>query len=207
MNEAYLHTEPRQAGCSSEQTNLELINRYKRGELSALSALLKSNHDLIVGRLLKLGANYDDVADLAQEVQIRIWKNLHKLRDARSFRAWICQISANVLHDQYRRTKQKTISLDEPMHADSDESRELEDNTAVPHEQIEREEMLIQLTRTLQRIPEPYRKALIMREVMGHTYEEISSKLSVERGTVKSRISRARAKVRLHMKPYLTDCA
>ncbi|HEY9677682.1 MAG TPA: sigma-70 family RNA polymerase sigma factor [Drouetiella sp.] len=192
-------------------TDLELLQLCNQKHAQAFNTIVQRYDGIVRSIFLKHEVNGVDCGDLCQEVYIRAWKNLHLLRDPRCFRAWLTQIATNVLYDRFRkRPPVQIVYLDEPISADSSDDgiqRDVEDCSSMPHDVTERRELLHQIDRALKRLPESFRLALTMREFQGLSYEEISTLTSSETGTVKSRISRARSRVRNMMAHYVRDCA
>lgn len=194
-----------------EQTDeLRLIALAQVGDSKSITKLIRSNENLIRYQLIKHGVGSSDVADLTQEVVIRCWRKLRTLRDPRRFKAWLCQIAANVCYSYYRENSTFLVSLDDPLPSADEEDcrfREIQDCSMMPHSALERKELIEHLAKSVHRLAPVYKEALLMREIDGYSYAEISVQTSVEPGTVKSRISRARSQVKRWMAPYTSSCA
>ena len=146
----------------------------------------------------RLTGNPDDGAELAQEAFLNAWRGLGKFHGESSFATWLYRLASNACIDFLRREKRRrslsmTVSLD-----DEEEGRqaELPDQGAGPEERLERAEDRRAIARALEQVSPEHRQVLVMRELSGLSYAEISQVLGLEEGTVKSRIARARAALR-----------
>jgi RNA polymerase sigma-70 factor (ECF subfamily) len=138
--------------------------------------------------------------DLAQEVFIKAYFALPKFHFKSEFGTWLYRIAVNHIKDHLRKTaRKKEVSLEEiadlPF-VGADEVREREELQA----QDERKKVIF---RVLQALPEKYRTILTLRDVQGLSYEEVAGTLAISRGTVDSRLHRARKMLRKKMGPYL----
>ncbi len=145
--------------------------------------------------------NAEDAADLTQEILLKVWHGLpHYHGDAR-FGTWLVRIARNACCD-YARKKQRmpqTQPLD--LMADAEEEiphRDVPDTApdADPHAVYSRREDRVQVHAAMAQLSEEHRMMIVMRDINGDTYERIAAALGLEVGTVKSRLSRARARLR-----------
>ena len=125
---------------------------------------------------------------------IKVYKSIGSFRLDASFSTWVYHIVTNVCRDELRkRSRQQVSSLDEPLNLrDGEVNREVADFTNCPdyaYEQKESEEYIQKLINSLN--PD-YRMVIVLREIMGFSYDEIAQELNITLGTVKSRLNRAR---------------
>lgn len=173
----------------------ETIERSCAGDTSAFEELVSRYEQKVYAIAYRFAGNHADAADLAQETFIKVYKALCNFRGESAFLTWVNKITANVCLDFLRkRQKVKFISFDEmsPHQLSSISNRKSEE----PLEMIEGMEIQEQVQRLIGALPEEYRLILIMREIQGFSYEEIAETLKCSLGTVKSRLSRARAMLR-----------
>ncbi len=172
----------------------QLVRRSQKGDIDAFEQLIAKYQQKIYNIAYRLMANSHDASDLAQEALIKVYKSIGSFRLDASFSTWIYHIVTNVCRDELRkRNRHQVISLDEPIAgSDGEITREVPDLANCPeytYEQKESEEYIQSLINSLN--PE-YRMVLVMRELMGFSYEEIAGELNITLGTVKSRLNRAR---------------
>lgn len=189
----------------------ELILACQRRLDGAFAVLIKRHEKLIAGMLYRIAPEIKDTSDIMQEVYIRIWTHIWQLRKPSSFKTWLNRIVTNLFFDHLREMPRdfRFVSIDEPVKGDDEESfgRDIPDAGARPEEALLRGELSEALEAAIEHIPERFRTAVILRDLEGLSYEQIATLTSVELGTVKSRVSRARTKIQKRLAPYLDACA
>jgi RNA polymerase sigma-70 factor (ECF subfamily) len=137
----------------------------------------------------------DAAADAAQDTFLSAFRNLHRLRGG-SFKAWLFRIATNTCYDVLRARKRRpTASLDAVL--DSEESSfEPPDPGEAPDAFAMRRELSATLQQVIALLPDEQRVVLVLCDVQGMAYNEIAEILGVNLGTVKSRLSRGRARMR-----------
>lgn len=197
-----------QGGSYVGKSDAELIVLCQKKDSRAFEELIKRHQRTVYALLYRLAPDWNDTADLAQEVFIRMWRSIGNLRNPSAFRSWLSQIVTNLFYDELRKRPRQlpTISMDEPL--DSEEgsdatTRDIKDKSAGPDELCQRNELTEVVRQAMVRLPEQFRTAIILREFEGLSYEEIALITHTEIGTVKSRIARARAKIQEMVSPYL----
>ena len=178
-------------------TDQELVERAKRGDQSAFERLVLDNQNKIYSLTLRLTGDREEAADLAQEAFVKAWQGLASFQGESSFSTWMYRLTTNLCIDYLRKKKRRegvepAVSLDdtdsgwaEPAGRDSD-----------PQLLLEKSERGKALARGLNMLPDWQRRVLVLRELSGLSYQEISSALDIDLGTVKSRIARARLNLR-----------
>ncbi|HEX9106732.1 MAG TPA: sigma-70 family RNA polymerase sigma factor, partial [Longimicrobiales bacterium] len=140
----------------------------------------------------------DAAADVSQTAFLSAYRSLESFRGG-SFRAWVMRMATNACYDELRRRKRRpTVSL-EPVNEDDEEIESpswLADDGPSPEEQIERLELENALQACLRGLPEEFRVVVLMVDVEGLDYQEVSVATGKPLGTVKSRLARARLKMR-----------
>lgn len=194
----------------SQKSDRDLILACQRREPAAFEELVKRHQRTVYALLYQLAPDWTDTSDLAQEVFIRVWRNINNLRNPGSFRSWLTQIVTNLFYDELRKRPRRlpTVSMDEPLSEDGEDTaesatRDIPDSHQQPEEKALSGEMTDVIRRAMLRLPEQFRTAIVLREVEGLSYEEIGVLTKTEMGTVKSRIARARTKLQELLKPYL----
>ncbi|MGD1865014.1 MAG: sigma-70 family RNA polymerase sigma factor [Phormidesmis sp.] len=170
----------------------ELVNRYQR----------------YVDKLLyHLASDWSDRADLAQEIWIRVYRSIHRLKEPAKFKSWLGRITTNLFYDELRKRKRfkGSVSLDAPRHsADGQYEWELPSDEPTPADTMMTQEFHDYLKAAMAELPEVFQKTIAMRELQGLSYEEIANITGVSLGTVKSRIARARQRLQEKLNVYLT---
>ena len=187
---------------------IDLVVKCQQDDRLAIEELVKRNERNIYNTLYHLDPNRSDIADLAQEVLFRMAKSVKNLRNPQTFKFWLNQIITNLFYDELRRKTRRlaTISMDVPyMDSDTDiqAAREIPDMGKIPEERTLGSELDKHIKEAIENLPEQFRLVIVLRELQGLSYDEISEITQSNIGTVKSRLARARAKLQEQIKPYL----
>jgi RNA polymerase sigma-70 factor (ECF subfamily) len=137
----------------------------------------------------RLAGNHDDAQDLVQEVLVRVQRGLATYRPG-SMEGWLSRIATNAFLDDVRRRKRRPLDLV------GDDIEAVAAGTPSADEVIAAEQLPDDVQDALRTLPEEYRAAVVLCDVVGLTYEEIAESLSVPIGTVRSRIHRGRSQLR-----------
>ena len=190
-------------------SNYDLIVRCQRGsqpDRVAFAELLRRYESHVNRLFYHLAPDWQERADLAQEVWIRVYRNIKRLQEPAKFRGWLSRIATNLFYDELRKRKRvsQPISLDAPIRmSDGEMSWELPSNTPSPTDNLATKEFYDQLQEAIAMLPEAFRTTIVLREIQGLPYEEIAEITGVSLGTVKSRIARARLKLQSTLQNYL----
>jgi len=192
----------------SQSSDRDLVIACQRRDPQAFEELVRRHQRSVYALLYQLAPDWKDTSDLAQEVFIRIWRSINNLRNPSAFRSWLGQIVTNIFYDELRKRPRqlKTVSMDEGFEAAGEgenSTRQLADQSLQPDAVALNQEVSEVIRRSMARLPEQFRTAIVLREVEGLSYEEIAILTKTEMGTVKSRIARARSKLQEMLKPYL----
>lgn len=192
----------------ADKTDEDLILLCQRKDQRALEELIRRHQRTVFALLYRLAPDWNNTADLAQEVFIRMWRSIDSIRNPKAFQSWLRQIVTNMFYDELRKRPRQlsVISMDEPMNKDDQDdgaTRDIQDASAGPDELCQRKELNNVIRLAMDELPEQFRTAIYLREFEGLSYEEIATITRSEVGTVKSRIARARAKVQQIVTPYL----
>jgi RNA polymerase sigma factor (sigma-70 family) len=175
---------------------------------AAFAELLKRYQSHLNRLFYHLAPDWQERADLAQEVWIRVYRNLHRLQEPAKFRGWLSRIATNLFYDELRKRKRANplLSLDAPRYIEDGEmSWELPDDAPSPSDDLATQEFYEHLRTAISQLPETFRTTIILREIEGLPYEEIAEMTGVSLGTVKSRIARARLKLQSVLQKYLDE--
>lgn len=173
-----------------------LIAEAQKGSLDAFNALVLTYQSQVYN--LARYILHDDAAadDAAQEAFIAAYRALGDFRGG-SFRAWLMRIVTNACYDDLRNRKRRpTVSWDEFEDLDEDANPYLVDHGESPEESMQRGELSALLDRAIAGLPQDQRTVLVLVDRLEYTYEEVAEVLNMRLGTVKSRLSRARARMR-----------
>jgi RNA polymerase sigma-70 factor (ECF subfamily) len=172
-----------------------LMLQAQRGDLDAFNQLVLRHERSVFSVCLRLLRDYALAEDAAQDTFIRAWTNSHTFRGG-EVRPWLLRIATNRSYDMLRaKSRRPSGSLDaELFEIEPVWSTQVIDET--PDGAALRSELAIRLERALHELPEDQRAVVILSDIQGCSYEEVSIATGAALGTVKSRLSRARARLR-----------
>jgi RNA polymerase sigma factor (sigma-70 family) len=180
-----------------QHEEIQLIADAQRGDVEAFNALVHLYERRVYGLCYRMVGDTDSAADVSQEVFLAAYKHLPRFRGTQ-FRAWLLRIAANACYDVLRsRKRRNTVSLD-ALRA-PDELRagfDPPDNGEPPESRALRHELGAALAQCLEQLPPEQRIVVVLSDIEGLAYDEIAQATGMQLGTVKSRLSRARARLR-----------
>lgn len=176
-----------------------LIAAARTGNTSAFNTLVRAYQDVAYNVAYRILGHGDSAADATQEAFLAAYRALPAFRGG-SFKAWVLRIVTNACYDQLRvRQRRPQVSLEDAVE-DADYASSFADPGESPEEAILRQDMAQAIEAAIAKLPLDQRVALVLSDVQGLSYDEIVAVTGASLGTVKSRLSRARARVR----DYLT---
>ncbi|MCL1809397.1 MAG: sigma-70 family RNA polymerase sigma factor [Clostridiales bacterium] len=175
----------------------ELIKKAKGGDEGSFEALISTCKGRAYNVALRYMASEEDALDALQESFIKIFRHLDKFNEQSKFETWVYKIVVNSCNDMLRRSKKNQQSDSVFKYDDGEEAAiEVADRSPGPAEILERKEEGAYILSCLDRVGIEHKEILILRDIQGFSYDEISEMLDCPVGTVKSKISRARLKLK-----------
>ena len=171
----------------------DLITLARRGDRLAFGELVQRHRDGVMNVVYRLCGDPDLAEETAQEAFIRAWQNLDRYKSEFPFRNWIYKIAVNLAYDALRRRKPQ-INIEEIS---------LQSHQGDPEQALESRERAERVRQCVLALPPDSRSALVLREYEGLTYQEIAATLDIPLGTVMSRLSYARNRLRQALADYL----
>lgn len=175
-----------------------LIQAAKKGDLDAFNRLVLEYQDMLFAQAYRMLGEPQPAEDATQEAFISAYRKLHTYRGG-SFRAWLLRIVTNACYDELRRRQRRPTTPLEPLDADNEEvesPRWIVDTGESPEDSAERSELSQAIQDCLQGLPDDFRAAVILIDIQGLDYSEAAEAVGTPVGTVKSRLSRARLRMR-----------
>jgi RNA polymerase sigma-70 factor (ECF subfamily) len=181
-----------------EAEEAELIRRARKGDGRAFSALVERYQRRVAGVAMAVVHNQDDALEIAQEAFVRAYQNLRKFEERSSFSTWLYRITANLAIDFRRREGRYTVLRGEEGET---ELARVPSDRGDSFAETARGELGQRLSNALSELTPEHRTVILLREVEGLSYDEISEVLDCPRGTVMSRLHYARN----HLRGLLKD--
>jgi RNA polymerase sigma-70 factor (ECF subfamily) len=188
-----------------------LSSTSARDNDAVFEALVDANYRRVYNLALRMVGNETDAADLTQEIFVRIYRNLPRLRADGAQDAWVRRIATNACLDflRHRKSVPPPSSLDAPLASDPTSSvgQQISDTAAEPSRLLSEREKSEVLRRAVASLPEEYRSVVLLHHLDDMRVEDIAEALQVPAGTVKSRLSRARQALRRKLSHYFGPAA
>ena len=183
------------SGSPTASREQAVIERARSQDLDAFNQLVLTYQRLAFSVAYRMLQDEDAAADAVQESFIKAYRGLHTFRGG-SFKSWLMRIVTNTCYDALRARKRRSTDSLDALPAEQEHDPHLIDSAESPHAYAERMELNRAIEDEIAALPEDQRLMILLRDVHGYTYEEIAQVTGAPMGTVKSRISRGRIKLR-----------
>ena len=175
-----------------------LIQLAMQGDMDSYNRLVLAYQDIIYAQAYHIMGEPEAAEDATQIAFISAYRKLRSYRGG-SFKAWLLRIVTNACYDELRRRKRRPTTPLEPLDEDNEEiesPRWIADPGESPEESAERTELSKAIQRCLNDLPDDFRTVVVLVDIQGFDYREASEVIGKPVGTVKSRLSRARVRIR-----------
>lgn len=180
---------------------LGLIQDAKNGDVTAYNRLVLHYQNVVYNVAYRIMGEPQSAEDATQEAFISAYKALNRFRGG-NFKSWLLRIATNACYDELRRRKRRPQSSLDKMTEDNESLSFLRSPNIGPEGQRQQVEMMRAIESCLETLPEDQRVTAVLGDVEGYDYKEIAEITRVSLGTVKSRMSRARSKLRDCLQGY-----
>jgi RNA polymerase sigma-70 factor (ECF subfamily) len=177
---------------------IALIQAARGGDLDSFNRLVLAYQDLVYSHAYRMIGEEESADDAAQNTFISAFNHLNSFRGG-SFKAWLLRIVTNACYDEMRRRKRRPTVPLEPLDDAGEEvesARWMVDPLNQPEEQVERAELQRAIQHCLENLPDDFRTTVVMVDVQGLDYFEAAQAIGKPIGTIKSRLARARMRLR-----------
>lgn len=190
---------------SESLSEIVLLDRCKAGDAAAWDALIRRSEKSVYKFAYSLCRNHEEAGDIAGQVYLRLYQNLHTFRNEASFTSWLFRIVRNTYLDLCVRPAHRShLSLDSSPANDGElwAGRDIMDPAPSPETVCMERETAQLLAKAIHHLPAYQRQVLRLYHTEGKSYEEIAEATGLSIGTVKSRLNRARTMLRERLAPY-----
>lgn len=179
-----------------------LVKKSQSGDVEAFELLISSYDKRAYNIAYRVMGNEEDAKDMAQEALLRVFRAIKDFKGQSSFSTWLYRIVTNVCLDELRRRKNDNhVSMDSTIQTENGEMHmELCSDKETPESVYEIVEQRELIKNAIRELNDEYRSVIVLRDIQGFSYDEISNMLECSLGTVKSRINRARTMLRDKLK-------
>ena len=182
-----------------EKNEEQLVARIKAGDETAFARLMEENQKMVFNVALRYTRNYDDASDVSQEAFIKAYRSIDSFKGESKLSTWLYLITVNVCLDFARKNRLHMQSIQD-MAAENEDGEPFElpipDTTYDPGALAEKKELRETILSAVDSLPAASREIVVMRDINGMSYNEIAEALHIELGTVRSRLARARIRLR-----------
>lgn len=188
------------------RTDEELMNLCVEGSEQAFRELMRRYHPRIVNVVYRYINDPVRAEEIAQEVFVRVYVHRERYRRTARFSTWIFTIALNLTKNEIRHRVRhsRLMSLDALTELGSSVGFFLRERGKGPDEKLEESELQEVVNKAIVELPPKYRDAVVLRDLEGLSYEEVSDILSIPGGTVRSRINRGRLILKKKLEPYVS---
>lgn len=173
-----------------------LVEKSINGDVESFEKLISEYNRYVYNVAYRMMGNEQDAEDMAQEALIKAFKAISTFNKESQFSTWLYRIVINTCKDELRKRKEKTLSLD-----DEDGVKHIvSSDEADPLLIYEKNEIKARVQGAIDQLSEDYKAVIVLRDLMGYSYDEIGTILDVPIGTVRSRLNRSRQKLKLILK-------
>ena len=179
------------------ENDIFYVKQVLNGQIESFEQLMIKYEKLVYNMTLRILGNPDDAADATQEAFIKSYNALSSFRNDAKFSTWVCRIAMNICYDLIRKRKRHEVV---PLRTDiQDDNIQLDipdpDLSTDPLAEITQSELREAIAAAIVSLDQAQQEVMILRDIQGLSYQEISKQLGIAEGTVKSRLNRARLKV------------
>ena len=187
----------------------KLIARSQRGDIEAFNKLIEQYQHIMYSTVFRMLGDYDTASDVTQDAFISAFRAIRTYRGEASFRAWLLRIGSNLACDHWRRVQRHpTASLEllsdetEPHAPGSLDTFSASGPEVNPEEYMLTQELQELIQRGLEQLPLEQRTVVVLCDIQGLSYDEVAQAIQANMGTVRSRISRGRARLRTYLQQH-----
>ena len=193
--------EARKGPKAGEDADTDLIREFLKGDHSSFNRLVLKYQNKIYNLCYRMLGDQAEAEDVAQDVFVTLFRSVKHFRGDALFSTWVFRITVNHCKNRLkhltRRNYYKTQSLDQPLPTEEGEvTPDMEDEAETPEESLMTSEIQHVIQSKIDELDEEHRTAIVLRDIQGLSYQEISQILHLKEGTVKSRIHRARLELK-----------
>jgi RNA polymerase sigma-70 factor (ECF subfamily) len=188
----------------------ELVSLCKKGDLNAFEELVRRHQKRMFNMAYRLLGDYDEAANVVQDAFLSAYRGIGDFEERARFSTWLHTILINHSRNRLKQLRAQRLhepfSLDDPLLSDSGQIK-IEPASDEPSalEGLERRDIQEKVQQCISKLDSEYREVIILRDMQGFSYEEISDVLRIPEGTVKSRLFRARESLKDALKKAMGD--
>lgn len=187
-----------------------LVALCRKGNLNAFESLVRKHEKNMLNIAYRMIGNYEEACEVVQDAFISAYKGIKNFEEKAKFSTWLCAIVINLSKNRLKQLKSQLyyerFSIDDPVSTgDAQIKVEPVSNEPSVIERLEKKETQQRVQTCINSLEDELREAIVLRDIQGFSYDEISDILKIPEGTVKSRLSRARDALKGCLKKVIGD--
>ena len=188
----------------------ELVSLCKKGDLGAFEALVQRHQKRMFNIAYRMLGDYDEAANIVQDTFLSAYRGIKDFAEKARFSTWLYTILVNHSRNRLKQLRARRLhepfSLDDPLLSDSGQIK-IEPASSEPSalEGLEKKDIQEKVQQCISRLDSEFREVIVLRDMQGFSYEDISDMLRIPEGTVKSRLFRARESLKDALKQTVGD--
>jgi RNA polymerase sigma-70 factor (ECF subfamily) len=175
----------------------ECVRRVQQGDIDSFEVLVRRHEKAIFNLVYRLLGNYDEAAEVAQDVFLSAFKSIHQFRGEANFSTWLYRIGLN-----HASTRRKSLNSIQRRQLPLDGTEVIADGAVDPAKNVEDKEIQQRVQQALNSLDPEDARIILLRDLQDIPYEEVAAMLDIPVGTVKSRLHRARQALKTSLAPY-----
>jgi len=175
----------------------ECVRRVQQGDTDSFEVLVRRHQKAIFNLVYRLLGNYDEAAEVVQEVFLSAFKSIHQFRGEANFSTWLYRIGLN-----HASTRRKSLNSAQQHNIPLDGTEVIADGAVDPAKNFEHKEIQQRVQQALNSLDPEDARVILLRDLQDVPYEDVAEMLDIPVGTVKSRLHRARQALRTSLAPY-----
>ena len=191
--------------CTEQDEDTVSIKSFLAGDKKTFDKLVLKYQDRVFNLCYRFLGDYEEANDSAQETFIKVYNSLKNFRFESAFSTWLYRIAVNTCKNKLSslkfRLNQRMVRLDREKTSDEDcRLTEIRDESLSPEAELENKERETIIQKAIDSLPKDYKSVVVLRDIEGLSYEETAEITGYNIGTVKSKLSRARVRLREKLK-------
>lgn len=189
----------------TEYVDVDLVRRTKNGDVSAFRELFDRYYKRVYNIVYRVVSDENEAADITQEVFVKVYKSIDKLKAEEAFFTWIRMVAVNLCRDYIRRKPAVRVeSLDQKLEVDGNElDKQVADWSNNPHKHLEKKDLQNAVQKAIKSLSDDHRTVVVLHHIEGMDIQNIADLLGSPVGTIKSRLARARDELKRKLGGYL----
>ena len=182
-----------------------LIQKSIDGDVGSFEQLIVKYNRYVYNIAFRMMGNEEDAKDMSQETLIKAFKSIKNFKMESNFSTWLYRITINVCKDEMRKRKETVISYDAEISEDATLKDLMGDESQNPLLIYEKEELKSSIDSALNKLSEENKSVVVLKDLLGYSYEEIGQILEIPIGTVRSRLNRSRSALKKVLQIQLAE--